>query len=128
MTNEMHSANHLVVFRTTKQWEFDVAKDALSQNQIPFYSQTENFAGMPTSIAAAPSQAPGSYWFILVPQNAWDRAREVLVEHRLDVAQHSVDEELSAEPETDKASKYFATFALLMMLSYLIVWAIMTFR
>jgi hypothetical protein len=128
MTTDKQSANHAVIFSTPHQWEFDAARDALKRNDIPFYAQTENMGRMPTALAAPPSQAPGVAWSILVPESVWDRAQEVLREHRLNPEEKHVAKELSRGSGVSRLSSYATTIALIILLLVIIVWALATVR
>lgn len=122
------SANHVVIFSTPHQWEFDAARDALKQNGIPFYAQTENMGRMPTAIAAPPTLAPGVAWLILVPESVWDRAQEVLTEHRLHPDEKQIAESLSEGSGLRNLRVYATTIALVILLLVIVVWAVATIR
>ena len=66
------------VFVTGKVIEFDMTVDALKRARVPFQTREETGTGMKLSMPVAPTQGPGTFWSILVPEKALPDARQVL--------------------------------------------------
>jgi hypothetical protein len=128
MSSDHESANHVVIFRTGKVWEFDMARDALKQHNIPFFGQTDNVSGVRTAVDAMPTPGPGAFWSILVPEQAAHRAQQILRQCRLDVEKKPLIWDFNPAPEGKKFWKSYATFTLIIGIVFLILWAIRTFR
>ena len=66
------------VFVTGKIIQFDMAVDALKRARLPFQTQEETGTGMKLSMPVVPTPGPGTFWSILVPEQALPDARQVL--------------------------------------------------
>ena len=128
MSSEQQYANHLPIFRTDQLWQFDTARDALKENDIPFYGQSEGFGGMPTAVSAAPTQAPGVFWTILVPQESWDRANETLSKCRLETLPKPFATDEIPDPEARSFWSFYGRFLILLAAVLVVLWAVLSYR
>lgn len=99
--NDEHT-DFVVIFRTGKLWEFDLGRDALKENEVPFFAQTQSLSGVQTALDAAPSMGPGTSWSLLVPRGAVTKAREVLQGCRLDVEKEPAAWDFGPQPQVRK--------------------------
>jgi hypothetical protein len=128
MASDQESANHVVIFRTGKLWEFDLARDALRQNGIPFFARTDSVSGVRTALDAMPMQAPGIFWCLIVPKKASRRAKQILRTCRLDVEKQPLIWDFAPGPKGKKFWKTYALFVLVLAALFLIVSRILMYR
>jgi hypothetical protein len=128
MSSENESANHVVVFRTGKVWEFDIARDALRHQDIPFFAQADNVSGVRTAVDVMPTPGPGVFWSLLVPQRSALRAQKILRQCHLDVENTPLIWDFNPVPEGKTFWKLYAGFVLMISILVLILWAIQMFR
>jgi hypothetical protein len=74
----MEKMNPVVVLRTGKLFEIDMAIDALKKAKIPYMAEEENAAGLRLAMPVAPAPAPGLSWTLQVPDAELARAKLVL--------------------------------------------------
>lgn len=80
MKDKPDITNHIVIFKTGKLHEIDMASKRLAERGIPFYKQEESVSGLTTAYPFQPSMEPGTWFSILVPEIAFDDAKLVLSE------------------------------------------------
>jgi hypothetical protein len=72
--------NFVVIFRTGKPYEFEMAKDVLEENNIPYYTQYYSYTGLRFATPLVRTPGLGSFWDVLVPSNKIEEARAILSE------------------------------------------------
>ena len=68
----------VIVLRTGRLHEFEMACNALTESGIPFFKQQE-ISGVKTALYA-PAAGPGTFWNILVPVSMKQEAEKILKE------------------------------------------------
>lgn len=69
---------YTVVFKTGKLYELDMASNALQDEGIPFFKETESSSGVRLAMSFQPSMGPGTWYSILIPDQLVDEAKSVL--------------------------------------------------
>jgi len=72
--------NFVVIFRTGKPYEFEMAKDALEKNNIPYNTQYHSSSGLRLATPLVRTPSPGTFWAVLVPNNRIEDVSEILSE------------------------------------------------
>jgi hypothetical protein len=109
--------NFVVIFRTGKPYEFEMAKNALEQNNIPYNTQYNSISGIRLATPLVRTPGPGTFWAVLVPNNRIEDAREILSELPFEL-------EISSDPwhfEPTKIVKRRWTIYLLIVLLFFVV-------
>lgn len=113
--------NHIVIFKTGKLQEIDMASEVLADNGIPFYRQEESVSGITTAFPFQPSMEPGTWFTILVPEIAYDDAKLVLAELPFDI---TVDPDILHFDNSAKTKRRWKIFSwILIGVSVLLVLA-----
>ena len=69
---------HTIIYTSANLFEIDIVREAFKADNIPFYIQTENLAGVRTAFPVAPAAGLGTRWHVFVPDNATKRAERIL--------------------------------------------------
>jgi hypothetical protein len=69
---------HTIVFKTGKLHELDKASNALNEEGIPFFKETESSSGVRLAMPFQPDMGPGTWYSILVPDQVKEQAKSVL--------------------------------------------------
>ncbi|MBW1820414.1 MAG: DUF2007 domain-containing protein [Deltaproteobacteria bacterium] len=77
--------NHICVLKTGKLFEHDMAANALTENDIPFYKQMETSSGLRLAMPFQPTMSPGTYYNIFVPEKYSEEAKQILNELPIDI-------------------------------------------
>lgn len=121
MLENNEKTEYVVIFRTGKLWEFDLARDTLKEHNIPFFAQTQSLSGVQTAFDVAPSMGPGVSWSLLVPGEGAVQARELLQASRLDVGKEPEAWDFAPQPKVKKYWKaYIWGVIILMALLFLV--------
>lgn len=83
--------NFVVIFRTGKPYEFEIAKNLLEENNIPYNTQYHSSSGLRLATPLVRTPGPGTFWAVLVPNNRIEDAREILSELPFEI-------EISSDP------------------------------
>jgi hypothetical protein len=78
MAGARPSGESVVVLKTGRLFEADMAATALEEARVPHYRQEQSSSGLSFAMPVAPSAGPGVFWVILVPREAATRAQSVL--------------------------------------------------
>jgi hypothetical protein len=106
---------YVTVFRSGKLWEIDLGRDALKENNVPFFAQTQSLSGVQMALDAAPTMGPGVSWSLLVPPEAVERAREVLRSHRLETEKEPGAWDFAPDTRVKKYWKAYIWVVLIIM-------------
>jgi len=68
----------VIILKTGKRYELDMATNALTEASIPYYTQEDDSSGVRLAMPISTSMEPGMWWTIFVPEEAVSRAREVI--------------------------------------------------
>ena len=74
------SGDSIVVLRTGRLFEADMAASALETAGVPHFRQEQSSSGLSFAMPAAPSAGPGILWVVRVPEAVAEQARSVLEE------------------------------------------------
>ena len=69
---------HVVIFKTGKLHELDMAANALSASNIPFFKQEESSSGARFAMSFQPAMGPGTWFSILVANHLAEEAKSIL--------------------------------------------------
>jgi hypothetical protein len=75
-----HPTDFVVIFRTGRLFELDMATEILEKNNIPYYRQEETSSGLRLAMPFQPTPGPGVWFSILVPKSAVNKANKILSE------------------------------------------------
>ena len=128
MDLDQAAANHIIIFRTGKLWEFDLARDALKQHGIPLFARSDSMSGVRTAVDAMPMQGPGVFWCLLVPEQAARRAKQILRGCHLEVEKQPLIWDFAPRRGNKKFWKSYVWFILILSVLFLIVTRILTYR
>lgn len=70
--------SHIVIFKTGKLYELDMASNLLSEKSIPFYKENVNSAGLRLAMPFQPIMGSGEWYSILVHKDIAENAKELL--------------------------------------------------
>jgi hypothetical protein len=76
----------ICLFKTGKLYELDMVGDALQKQRIPFFKQVETSSGLRFAMPFQPSMGPGTWYVILVPENAFGDAKKILEDLPIEVS------------------------------------------
>jgi len=79
------TTDSVVVLRTGRLFEADMAVLALETAGIPHYRQEESSSGLVFAMPAAPSAGPGILWVIRVPEAVAEQAHSILEELPMEI-------------------------------------------
>lgn len=68
----------VVVLRTGRLFEADLAASTLEEAGVPYYRQEQSSSGAVFEMPAAPTPGPGTWWVVRVPTAVAEEARFVL--------------------------------------------------
>ncbi len=68
----------VIILKTGKRYELDMAINALTEATIPYYTQEDGSSGVRLAMPISTSMGPGIWWTIFVPEKAVSRAQEVI--------------------------------------------------
>lgn len=74
----------VIVLKTGRLHEFELACNALTESEIPFFKQEESSGGLKTAMYS-PAAGPGTFWNILVPVPIKSEAEKILKELPIDL-------------------------------------------
>ncbi len=73
----------VILLKTGRLHEFELACNAFADSNIPFFRQEENVVGLKTAIIAL-LEGPGIFWNLLVPASMKTDAEKILKELPID--------------------------------------------
>lgn len=74
---------HVVILRTGRLHEFEMACNALEKSGVPHFKQEESSSGLKTAMYN-PAMAPGSFWNLLVPVSEKLNAEKIISDLPID--------------------------------------------
>jgi hypothetical protein len=107
----------VIIFRTGKPYEFEMVKDALDKNNIPYNTQYHSSSGLRLATPLVRTPGPGTFWAVLVPNNRIEDVREILSELPFEL-------EIASDPwhfGPSKIAKKRWTIYLLILLLFFVV-------
>ena len=76
--------DHVVIYRTGRLHELELACNALKESGVPHFKQQETSSGLKLAMPFAPFMGPGTFWNIPVPVSAKEAAEKILEELPID--------------------------------------------
>lgn len=119
---------HVIVFKTGKLYELDMASEALKEKNIPFYRQSESSSGIRTAMPAQPTMGPGTWYSILVPEIAVEDAKAILAELPFEVGTNPDIWHFGPDEKVKKGWKIYGYFILAITILLAIAYVIMVLR
>ncbi|MCG8609288.1 MAG: hypothetical protein MI864_02015 [Pseudomonadales bacterium] len=92
--------------------EYDIAINALKDNDIPHFRQMETSSGLRLAMPFQPAMGPGTYYNILVPQRFAEKAKEILEELPIDVTTEPEIWHFGASEKSKKGWRLYVWFVL----------------
>jgi hypothetical protein len=77
---------HVVILKTGRIHELELACNALKDSGIPHFRQDENISGLKTAMYT-PAMGPGTFWNLLVPISEKSNADKILSELPIEVTE-----------------------------------------
>ena len=121
---EQNHSNHVCVLKTGRLHEHDLAINALKDNNIPHYKEMETSSGLRLAMPFQPEMGSGTFYSILVPEQAVSDAKNILNELPIDL---TTDPEIWHFRPNEKVKRFWKifiwinlTFGLLFLIVYLI--------
>lgn len=108
------SGHAVVVLRTGKIFEADLAASVLEEAGVPHFRREQSSGGLTFAMPAAPSVGPGNWWVILVPEEAAEEARSILEQLPLDADNEPGVWDFAPSPQAKSFFKSWAFFTLLL--------------
>lgn len=119
---------HVIVFKTGKLYELDLATEALKENNIPFYRQSESSSGLRFAMPAQPTMGPGTWYSILVPEIAVEDAKAILAELPFEISTNPDLWDFGPDVNVKKGWKIYGYFILAISIILLIAYVIVQLR
>ena len=110
---------HKVIFSTGKVYEFDMARNLLSDSNIPFYTQEDSISGLRLATPSTPVAGPGISFSILVPEQAIADAKNVLSELPFEIGTEPDFWHFGAGSKTKFGYRIYASIVLALALLFL---------
>ena len=111
---------HVIILKTGRLHEFELACNALKDSGIPHYKQEENISGLKTAMYT-PAMGPGTFWNLLVPVSEKLNAEKILSELPIEVTKQPSIWHFGANEEAKKGWRIFAIFILTLSVLLLVV-------
>ena len=115
---------HVIVFKTGKLYELDIATEALKQKRIPFYRELESSSGIRMAMPAQPTMGPGTWYSILVPEIAVDEVNAILAELPFEISTNPDIWHFGPDKNVKKGWKIYGYFILAISIVMLILYVI----
>ncbi len=109
-----------IILKTGKMYELDMATNLLKENKIPHFKRQETSAGVQFAMPFQPTQGPGIWYAIYVPEKIGERANKVLSELPIDITTNPGIWHFSPTPNVKTGFKTYAYIALV----FIIIWFI----
>lgn len=119
------SGKEVVVVRTGRLYEADMAAEALEQAGLPFYRREENITGIQLAMPAMPAQAPGMMFLVIVAEESAGQARAIIEE--LPISQ-STEPEFWANHPAPHAKKIYRHYAIVILILTAVIFLIQMLR
>lgn len=109
---DQSTRGHTTVFKTGKLHELDMASNALSDEEIPFFKQTESSSGVRLVMSFQPAMGPGTWYSILVPDQLVEKAKVVLSDLPIEI---DTDPDVWHSGSSEKQKRWWKIFTWLML-------------
>ncbi len=123
MKNKTDIANFSVIFRTGKQWEYDMVINKLNEKGIPNQSREESSGGITLAMPLRATPEPGIWWAVLVPERYLNEAKGSLSELPIDI---KTDPDVWDFGPTKRVKRGWQIYVWI-VLGLLVVWSILDF-
>ncbi len=70
--------NFVIILKTGKRYDLDMAVNALTEANIPHYTQEDDSSGVRLAMPISTAMGPGLWWTLFVPERFAGKARDVL--------------------------------------------------
>ena len=107
-----YTRGHTVIFKTGKLNEFDMVSNALQDEGIPFFKETESSSGVRFAMPFQPAMGAGIWYSILVPDPLIEQARSLLSNLPFEI---STDPEIWHFGSSEKQKRWWEIFAWFML-------------
>ena len=112
--------DQVVILKTGRLHEFELACNALTELDIPFFRQEETVSGLKTAVVA-PVPGPGTFWNILVPAAMKEEAEKLLKNLPIDVTTEPDIWHFGPKPYVKKLYRITAVISLAALLCLIIM-------
>ncbi len=115
----------VVLLRTGRLLEADLAASTLEEAGIPHYRREEDSSGVSLAMPLSPSAGPGTWWVIHVPEARAEEARSILEQLPIRVQESPGVWDFGP---TDKARSFFRgwAFAYLVLLAFFLLFGLLS--
>ena len=110
----------MVILRTGKSYEIEMASNALRENDITFHLQEETSGGLKVAMPLRPTPGPGVWWSIHVPEEKANEAKQILSELPMEVSTDPDIWHFGPAERIKRGWKVFAVILLLLFLAWLV--------
>ena len=117
---ETDNTNFLVIFRSGRLYEIEIASNALREHNIPFYLQEETSGGLKVAMPLMPTPASGVCWLMHVPEEKATEAKQLLSELPMEVSTEPDIWHFGPSEKSKQGWKIFAAFILILFFAWLI--------
>jgi len=100
------------ILKTGKLYEHDMAANALQENNIPFYKESESSSVLRFAMPFQPSMGPGEFYSILVPEQRVNDAKRNLRNLPIEITTKPDIWHYGASEKSKKHWKIYVWFAL----------------
>lgn len=108
----------VVLLKTGRLLEADLAASTLEEAGIPHYRQEQDSSGLSFAMPLAPSSGPGTWWVIQVPEAVAEEARSIL--EQLPITTEDAPGVWDFGP-TEQAKSFFKRWALASLVLFALV-------
>ena len=114
------NTKHACVLKTGRIHELDMAANALTENDIPFFKQQENVSGLKLAMPFQPAMGPGTFYNILVPEQYFDEAKKIMEAIPIDLTEEPDLFHFTTDEKSKKRWKVFVWFILAVALFFMV--------
>jgi len=117
----MSADSFVIVMKTGKLYELEMAKNELENAGVPFFVQQDSSSGLTLAMPLAPTMGPGIWYSVHVPQEFTAEAERVL---------EALPFETKTNPDvwdfgpTDKTKRLWKLYIIVTLLIPVAIWAV----
>ncbi|HAM53028.1 MAG TPA: hypothetical protein DCP92_20875 [Nitrospiraceae bacterium] len=108
--------NFVIVLKTGKRYELEMATNALTEANIPYYMQEDTSSGVRLAMPISTAMGPGLWWTLFVPERLVSKAQEVLEQLPFEVKTNPDIWDFGPSEETKQGFKFYAWLMLIAVL------------
>jgi hypothetical protein len=112
---------HIAIYKSALLWEIDLVRDTFTELKIPHYVQSESLGGARTAFGVTPTPGFGTRWFVLVPKEFEERAKNVIADLNLSVDSDTKPFPVIEPHEWKKPLKAVGVLVIIVIIIFIII-------